>query len=169
MTEALAAVLLKQHQVPAVTPRCPKADTPPASGGEPGQEAAPHYVRPQMPRAGPGDSVGADVLHPPVLRAAAAAALRAKRHRGPPAIPRCLNAAATPATPGQSGREAAPGYNIGPQIPTAGLNNAAGAAVLQPDVVAPVPSRHHNKACCQSHLCGEITRVCRLQPYLHSH
>lgn len=168
LREALTALIAKQHQVPSGTPWCPKTDTPPASGVEPGQEAAPHYVRPQIPIASPGDSVGADVLHPPVLRAAAAA-LRAKRHRGPPAIPRCLNAAATAATPGQSGHEAAPGYNVGPRIPTAGLNNAAGAAVLQPDVVAPVPSRHHNKACCQSHLCGEITRARRLQPHLHSH
>eukprot|EP00075_Anas_platyrhynchos_P034400 XP_027323653.1 collagen alpha-1(II) chain-like [Anas platyrhynchos] len=102
----------RRHRGPPVDPQGVNGDDAPASRGRPGQEAAPHYVRPQIPRAGPGDSVGADVLHPPVLRAAAAAAaaaaLRAKRHRGPPAIPRCLNAAATAATPGQSGHEAAP-------------------------------------------------------------
>lgn len=143
-----------RHRGPPVDPQGLGGDDAPASRGWPGQEAAPRYnIRPQIPRGRPKDGVGADVLQPPVLRAAAAAALKAKRHWGPPAIPRCLNAAAAPATPGQSGCEAAPGYNIGPQIPTAGLNNATGAAVLQPHVLAPVPSRHHNKACCQSHLC----------------
>lgn len=123
------------HQEPSVTPWCPKADTPPASEGDPGQEAAHRWnVQPQIPRAGPEDAAGAATHHKLVLGAAAAPDLPGGRHRGPPVDPRGLNGDNAPASRGRP-REAAPHYNTRPQIPRGRPEDGIGADVLQPPVL----------------------------------
>lgn len=116
------------HQEPPVTPWCLKADTPPASGGDPGQEAAHRWnVQPQMPRAGPEDDAGAATHQKTVLGAAAAPDLPGGRHRGPPVDPQGLNGDDAPASRGQPREEAAPHYNIRLQIPRGRPEDGVGA------------------------------------------
>eukprot|EP00075_Anas_platyrhynchos_P034409 XP_027323662.1 PHD finger protein 7-like [Anas platyrhynchos] len=92
----------RRHRGPPVDPQDVNGDDPPASRGNPREEAVHRYnIGLQIPRGRLEDGVAADMLQPLVLRAAvtAVAALTVKQHQEPPAVPALLLAVPTWGSP----------------------------------------------------------------------